>query len=64
MKLNNNNFMTHKELVEKVSASLFRKSYTLESHKSWLAIRNYLQELSKEELKELLKDSARELKNY
>ena len=56
--------MTHKELVEKVSASLFRKSYTLESHKSWLAIRNYLQELSKEELKELLKDSARELKNY
>ena len=50
--------MNHKELVDNVSANLIKKSRRLQSHKSWLAMRNYLQQLSNEKLKEILKDEA------
>jgi len=46
--------MTHEELVEKVSASLFKKSGKIESERSWLAIRNYLKQLDLEQLEDLL----------
>ena len=51
-------YMNHKELVDHVSASLFKKSGKLESRKSWLKMRNYLQQLNDEQLKAILRDSA------
>jgi hypothetical protein len=48
--------MTHKELIDQVSANLFNQSKMLESRKSWLAMRNYLQQLDIEQLKSMLKD--------
>ena len=50
--------MNHKELVDHVSASLIKKTGKLESRKSWLAMRNYLQQLSNEQLIVILKDSV------
>ena len=50
--------MKHKELVDHVSASLIKKSRKLESRKSWLTMRNYLEQLSDEQLNAILKDSA------
>ena len=50
--------MNNKELVDKVSASLIKKSGKLESRKSWLAMRTYLQQLSDEQLNVILKESA------
>ena len=50
--------MNHKELVDKVSANLFKKSGKLESQRSWLAIRNYLEQLDREQLKGLLKEAS------
>ena len=47
--------MNHNELVDKVSANLFKKSRKMESRKSWIAMRNYLQQLSKDQLKAMLK---------
>ncbi len=58
LKLRKNMYMNHKELVDHVSASLFKKSRKLESRKSWLAMRNYLQQLNDEQLNAILKDSA------
>jgi len=49
--------MTHIELVDKVSANLFKESRKIESRKSWLAMRNYLQQLSKDQLKAMLKNN-------
>jgi len=51
-------YMSHKELVDQVSSSLIREGRKLETRKSWLAIRNYLQQLSDEQLKAMLKDVA------
>ena len=48
--------MTHKELVDKVSANLFKQSGKIESEKSWLAMRNYLEQLDNEQLKLILKE--------
>ena len=48
--------MNHKELVDQVSANLIRESGKIETRKSWLAIRNYLQQLSDVQLKAMLKD--------
>ena len=48
--------MNHKELVDQVSASLIKKSGKFESRKSWLTMRNYLQQLSDEQLKAILRD--------
>tara|TARA_B100000424_G_scaffold245219_1_gene216066 strand:+ start:664 stop:813 length:150 start_codon:yes stop_codon:yes gene_type:complete len=49
--------MNHKELVDKVSASLFKESGKIETHKSWLVMRNYLEQLDSEQLKSMLKKS-------
>ena len=51
-------YMNHKELVDHVSASLIKQGGKLESRKSWLTMRNYLQQLSNEQLNAILRDSA------
>ena len=56
LKLKKNTYMNHKELVDQVSATLMRDGGKLESQKSWLAMRNYLQQLSDEKLRSMLKD--------
>jgi len=48
--------MTHKELIDQVSANLFKQSGKLESRRSWLAMRNYLEQLDSEQLKSMLED--------
>ena len=48
--------MTHKELVDQVSANLFKQSGKIESEKSWLAMRNYLEQLDSDQLKLILKE--------
>ncbi len=48
--------MTHKELIDQVSANLFKQSGRLESRRSWLAIRNYLEQLDSEQLRAMLKE--------
>ena len=48
--------MTNKELIDQVSANLFKQSGKLESRRSWLAIRNYLEQLDSEQLKAMLRD--------
>ena len=50
--------MTHKELVDQVSAKLFRQSGKIESERSWLAMRNYLEQLDSDQLKLILKEGA------
>ena len=50
--------ITHKELVDQVSANLFKQSGKIESQRSWLAMRNYLEQLDSEQLKLMLKESA------
>ena len=51
-----NTHMTHKELVDQVSAKLFKKSGKIESQRSWLAMRNYLKQLYIEQLKLIIKE--------
>ena len=51
--------MTHKELIDQVSANLFKQSGKLESRRSWLAMRNYLEQLDSEQLKSMLEDHGR-----
>ena len=58
LKLRKNMYMNHKELVDQVSASLIKQSGKLESRRSWLVMRNYLQQLSCEQLKAILQDAA------
>ena len=48
--------MTHKELIDQVSANLFKQSGKLESRKSWLVMRNYLEQLGSEQLESMLKE--------
>ena len=50
--------MTHKELVDQVSANLFKQSGKTESERSWLAMRNYLEQLDSDQLKLILKEGA------
>ena len=50
--------MTHKELVDQVSANLFKQGVKIESERSWLAIRNYLEQLDSEQLKLILKEGS------
>ena len=56
LKLMENIFMNHKELVDKVSSSFFRQSGKMESRRSWLAMRNYLEQLDSEQRKVLVKE--------
>ena len=48
--------MTHKELIDQVSANLFKQSGKLESRRSWLVMRNYLEQLDSEQLESMLKE--------
>ena len=50
--------MTHKELIDQVSANLFKKTGKLESRRSWLVMRNYLEQLNSEQLKSMLNDQG------
>ena len=50
--------MKHKELVDQISANLIREGGKLETQKSWLAMRNYLEQLSDEQLIAMLKEVA------
>ena len=50
--------MSHKELVDQVSANLFKQSGKTESERSWLAMRNYLEQLDSDQLKLLLKEGS------
>tara|TARA_S200000501_G_C20620084_1_gene654211 strand:+ start:272 stop:421 length:150 start_codon:yes stop_codon:yes gene_type:complete len=47
--------MNHKELVDQVSANIFKEGGKIESRKSWLAMRNYLEQLDDLQLKAMLK---------
>ena len=58
LNLMKNTNMTHKELIDQVSANLFKQSGKLESRRSWLAMRNYLEQLDTEQLKSMLKDQG------
>ena len=48
--------MNHKELVDQVSSNIFKESGKIESRNSWLAIRNYLEQLDELQLEAMLKD--------
>ena len=48
--------MTNKELIDQVSSNLFKQSGKLESRRSWLAMRNYLEQLNSYQLKAILKE--------
>ena len=50
--------MSHKKLVDQVSATLFKQSGKIESERSWLAMRNYLEQLDSDQLKLILKEGA------
>ena len=50
--------MTHKELVDQVSANLLKQSGKIESKRSWLAMRNYLEQLDSDQLKLILKEGV------
>ena len=54
-KLGKNVLMNHKELVDQVSSNIFRESGKIESRNSWLAMRNYLEQLDDIQLKAMLK---------
>ena len=57
MKLSENILMNNKELVDQVFASCVRQSGKMESRRSWLAMRIYLEQLDSEQLKELIKET-------
>ena len=52
----NNVDMNHKELIDQVSSNIFKQSGKIESRNSWLAIRNYLEQLDYLQLKAMLKE--------
>ena len=47
--------MNHKELVDQVSSNIFKERGKIESRNSWLAMRNYLEQLDDLKLKAMLK---------
>ena len=51
-------YMTHKELVDQVSANLLKQSGKIESERSWIAMRNYLEQLDSDQLKLILKEGV------
>ena len=48
--------MNHKELVDQVSRNLFKKTGKIESRNSWLAMRNYLEQLDDLQLEAMLNE--------
>ena len=57
LELIENILMNHKELVDQVSTSFVRQNGKMESRRSWLAMRIYLEQLDIEQLKELIKET-------
>ena len=55
-KLMKNIVMNHKDLVDQVSSSIFKESGKIESRNSWLAMRNYLEQLDDFQLEAMLKE--------
>ena len=55
-KLRENVVMNHKELVDQVFSNIFKQSRKIERRNSWLAMRNYLEQLYDIQLEEMLKD--------
>ena len=51
-----NLLMNHKELVYQVSSKIFKESGKIESRNSWIAMRNYLEQLDDLQLKAMLKE--------
>ena len=49
--------MNHKELVDMVSSNIFKQSGKIESRNSWLAIRNYLEQLDDLKLEAMLNEN-------
>ena len=47
--------MNHEELVDQVSANIFKECRKIESLNSWLVMRNYLEKLDDRQLKAMLK---------
>ena len=52
-------FMNHRELVDIVSADIFKQTGRFESRRSWLAMRNYLDQLDDQQLRTILQESNR-----
>ena len=50
--------MTHKELVDQVSANLFKQSRKTESERSRQAMKNYLEQLDDDQHKLILKEGS------
>ena len=50
--------MNHKELVDQVSSNIFKKSGKIESRNSWLAMRNYLEQLDDLQLIAMLREKS------
>ncbi len=48
--------MNHVDLVDQVSAKIFKESGKMESLNSWIAIRNYLEQLDDLQLRAMLKE--------
>ena len=48
--------MNHKELVDQVCSNIFKKNRKIESLNSWVAMRNYLEQLDDHQLKLMLKE--------
>ena len=48
--------MNHKDLVDLVSSNIFKESGKIESRNSWIAMRNYLEQLDDVELKAMIKE--------
>ena len=57
LELIENILMNHKELVDQVFASVVRQSGKMESRRSWLAMRIYLEQLDSEQLKDIFKET-------
>ena len=51
--------MKHRELVDFVSADIFKQTGMFESRRSWLAMRNYLDQLDDQQLRTILQESNR-----
>ena len=51
-----NTVMNHKDLVDQVSSNIFKETGKIESRNSWIAMRNYLEQLDDLQLKSMLKE--------
>ena len=56
LKLRKNITLNHKELVDQVFSNIFREIGKIESRNSWLAMRNYLEQLDDRQPKAMLEN--------